>query len=140
MFRPVSESSKDAAGTFNGQWSARVVSTATSQHGPGGWTLTCPDRAGTDLGIISVENGTASVAAGKDNKMSTYVSDSGRFRFEIPTGVVMAASGTSDSSLSNGDITLIMHGSLSSGKGLYTVGIAEFSNSGCTSKVAFSKL
>ncbi len=140
VLRPVSESGKDTTGSFDGKWSAKIVSTASRQHGPGGWELTCPNRAGTDLGIISVVNGTASIPAGPDNGTSAYVSNSGKFRFEIPTDVVMAASGTSDESISNGAVTLIVNGSLSSGKGLFTVGIKEFSDSGCTSKVVYTKL
>jgi hypothetical protein len=140
VLRPVSESNKDTSGSYDGRWSAKIVSTASSQHGSGGWTLSCPDRAGTDLGIISVANGTASIQAGPEDNTRAYVSESGKFRFEIPTEVIAAAAGTSDSSLGNGAITLIMNGSLNTGKGLFTVGIKEFSNSGCTSKVVYTKL
>jgi len=140
VVKQVSESNSATSGTFDGRWQATVVNTAGLQYGPDNWQFTCDDRSGQDLGVIVVENGKAQSPWDANGKATTFVSNKGKFRFAIPTGIVAAASGTSDTSISNGNMTAIIYGSLKSGKGKFTMGIKEFGNAGCTSKISFTKL
>ena len=133
----VDQSDRDTAGAFDGVWNAKVVSTTTNQPLPGGWQVKCSDRTGEDLGNIVVSNGEASL---HKDVPGTFVSSSGRFRFAIPMTEIATASARSDSSITNGKMTYIMYGSLESGKGTTLVGVAQFGNSGCHSKVKFKKL
>lgn len=134
--RPVAESSRDTSGSFDGQWIAVVKNTPPTQYGPGNWELTCADRTGQKIGPFVVDNGIASMSA----EAQTYVNENGKFRFEIPISTIAASSGTSDSTISNGKMTIIMHGSLKKGAGKMTFGIKEFGNAGCTSKVEYRKV
>ncbi|MEM7258951.1 MAG: hypothetical protein AAF404_16360 [Pseudomonadota bacterium] len=140
VVKPVSESNKNTSGTYDGRWVATITNTAGTQYGPGNWQFTCADQTGKRVGIVSVADGKAQLSWDEDGKNSTYVGDNGKFRFEVSTGVVAAAGGTSDSSIGNGAMTLLIYGSLQSGKGNYTAGIAEFGNAGCTSKVKFTRM
>ena len=54
--KPISESSRDTSGTFDGQWAGTIESTAGQQYGPGNWTFTCDDRSGDRFGPISVKD------------------------------------------------------------------------------------
>lgn len=137
MLKQVDQSDRDTTGTYDGLWNATVVSTVTNQPQPGGWVTRCGDRSGEDLGNFVVSNGEASLGA---ELPSTYVNESGNFRFAIPLEEVATASTRSDASITNGNMTYILHGSLKSKKGKTTLGIAQFGNSGCTSKIKFKKL
>lgn len=135
VLSPVSESKKDSSGQYDGKWHGIVKSTASKQSGGGGWELSCADMAGQNLGTISVANGVATL--GKD---TAFINQSGQFRFEIPVNEVAAASGTSDATISNGKMTIIMYGSLEKQSGTLTYGIAQFSNNGCSSKVVYKQV
>lgn len=137
VVKPISEANKDTSGAFDGQWIGTIQSTPARQQGPGNWTMTCTDRTG-DKFAINVSGGEANMPlANRQN--NTYVNSKGQFRFEVPTESSASASGTSDSSLNNGAITLILTGSLTDQSGNFVIGIAELANSGCTSKVAYEK-
>ncbi len=138
VLKQVSESNRDETGQYDGNWKGTIKSTASKQSLGGNWTLTCGDRAGTNLGIISVVDGVATI--GKRNISTAFVNQSGKFRFEIPIEEVAAASGTSDATISNGKMTILMYGSLESGTGKYTLGIAQFGNNGCSSKVVYERV
>jgi len=135
--KPVSSSDRDQSGTFDGTWSATVVNTPRTQYGPSNWEFTCGDQSGRSLGEITVSNGVAQTQM-VDQK--TFVNRDGKFRFEIPMGVVAAASGKSDATIHNGDMTFIIYGSLKEAKGSMVYGIAEFRNNGCRSSVKFQRL
>jgi len=134
--KPVSQSDRDQSGAFDGVWNATVVNTPRIQYGPGNWEFSCGDQTGRSLGKIMVNNG---VAKTQMVDQQAYVNSSGRFKFEIPMGEVAAASGTSDSTITNGDMTFILSGSLKSEKGSMVYGIAEFGNTGCRSSVEFKR-
>jgi hypothetical protein len=140
VVKPVSESNKDTDGTFDGRWLTTVTNTPGKQNGPGNWQFTCADQTDERLGIVTIDDGKAIFSWDQDGKSPAFVSDSGKFRFEIPTGIIASAGGTSDSQISNGDMTALIYGSLQSGKGKYTLGVAEFGNAGCTSAVKFEKM
>lgn len=140
VVKPVSEANKVESNVYDGRWVATGVNTASKQLAPGNWEFTCADRSGDRIGVIVVENGRAQFSWDEAGNSPAFVSKKGKFRFEIPTGVVAAAAGTSDSSISRGDMTALVYGSLESGKGKFTMGIAEFGNAGCTSTVEFKRL
>ena len=133
----VDQSDRDTTGTFDGVWNAKVVNTTTNQPLPGGWKVTCTDRTGENLGNFLVADGEASL--GKDLP-GAYVSSKGNFRFVVPMTEIATASTRSDSSITNGKTTYFLYGSLESGKGTTLLGVAQFGNSGCRSKVAFKKV
>ncbi len=137
--RPVSEDNKYTSSKYNGNWQSKAVRTASKQYAAGGWELTCADLAGSDLGTINVNNGVATLGNG-NNISTTFVNKAGKFRFEIPTTEVAAAHGTSDFSLNNTQMKVILHGSLKKESGKLTFAIAEFGHNGCTTKVAFNKV
>ena len=139
VMKQVSESDKDTAGIYNGQWQGTALSTASKQYGPDNWELNCNDMAGKNVGRLSVENGVAQINI-FGGVQQAFVNDEGRFRFEVPMKEVAAASTGSDSSLSRGAMTFILYGSLEKQRGTMTFGIAEFSNNGCSSKVGLKKL
>lgn len=134
---PVSESSRTNSDAYDGRWLVTVVSTASKQHLPGGWVFTCPDRAGERIGLVVVNDGQAQMSWDEKGETPAFVNNRGKFRLEVPTGIVAAASSGSDSSISRGDMTALLYGSLKTGKGNFTLGVAEFANAGCTSKVEF---
>ncbi len=136
--RQVDQSDRDRAGVYDGVWSGLIVSTAAKQPGPGNWLMDCGDMAGTQMSNIVVDDGVASLGGQEDSPVAN-VSAFGKFRFVIPMSEVATAAGRSDSSINNGDMTLIMYGSLRTQKGSLTIGIADFGNNGCTSEVEFSK-
>jgi len=136
--KPVTESSKDTSGTFDGRWVGSVESTAQSQYGPGNWKFSCNDRSGERFGFI-VENGQATMQL-MDRQNVTYVNADGQFRFEVPTEIDAKAGGRSDLSVNDGAITLILIGSLSDQKGSFTIGVAQFANNGCTSEISYQKI
>ncbi len=138
VLRQVSESDKDQTGQYDGNWKGTIKSTASTQSLGGNWTMSCADRAGTSLGTFSVNGGVATI--GESQLITAFVNQSGKFRFEIPIAEVAAASGTSDATISNGKMTILLYGSLENGTGKYTQGIAEFANNGCTSKVAYERV
>lgn len=137
VVKPISEANKDTSGAFDGRWTGTIKSTPAKQQGPGNWTMTCTDRTG-DKFAINVSGGEANMGlANRQNK--TFVNSKGQFRFEVPTGSNVTASGTSDSSLNDGSVTLILTGSLEDMAGNFIIGIADLSNAGCTSKVIYER-
>ncbi len=137
VIRPVAESDKDTSGTYDGRWTGLVTRTAKKQVGPGNWTFNCNDRSG-DKYMIDINNGT--VTTNYNNlRHSTFINTGGKFRFEIPTERAAKAAGTSDKSINNGDITVILVGALDEPKaGSVTFSIAEL-NAGCSSTIAYTQ-
>jgi len=133
--KQVSESARDTSGTYDGEWMVVVENTAGHQYGPGNWEFECADRSGEKLGPFIVSDGVASISS----ENQTYVNSKGKFRIVLPLSVKAAASGTSDSTLTNDQMTLFIHGSLEKQAGYMKVGIADLSNAGCTSTVSFHK-
>ncbi len=139
VLKPVAESNRDVAGSFNGSYQGIVTNTALVQQAQGNWQFNCHDITGKNVGVISVVDGIATLGE-EEGTPTAFVSKNGKFRFEIPLQEVAAAAGTSDATISNGNITIILYGSLDKGAGSMTYGIAEFANNGCTSKVEYKKI
>ena len=100
--------------------------------------MTCSDWS--DEFEVLIANGKVSVLQG-DQVASTYISSAGKFRLEIPTGYSVSASISSEAEMDNGRITLVLHGNLKhkTPQGQFVVGIAQFGNSGCRSKVKYRR-
>lgn len=137
---PVSESSRTNSDAYDGRWLVTVVSTASKQRVAGGWIFTCPDRSGERIGLVVVNDGQAKMSWDENGEAPAFVNNRGKFRLEVPTGIVAAASSISEASISRGDMTALLFGSLKTGKGNFTLGVAEFANAGCTSKVEFKQV
>ncbi len=133
---PISETNKDPNGTFDGQWKANVLKSPATQYLPGNWRLSCSGKP-WDF-AFRVDDSLASIDY-RQTKHFAYVDKAGRFRFEVPMNNNSTASGTSDISITRGERTMIINGSLKNTSGRITFGVAEFANQGCSAKVAYSK-
>ncbi len=135
--RVTPESERDRSGTYDGDWIA-VVAKAASPQEIQEWSMTCSDWS--DEFEVLISDGKVSVLQG-DQVASTYVSTAGKFRLEIPTGYRVGASNASEAQMDNGNITLVLHGNLKhkTPQGQFVVGVAQFGNSGCTSKVKYKR-
>ncbi len=138
VLRPVQETDKDTSGSFNGRWLGEVISTAPVQSGPGNWRLNCSDASGSKFMMV-VNDGVVNYGSPPD-QASAFINSDGKFRIESPLEEEVKADDSSVESVGNGKVTLIIYGSLASGKGSVTFGIAQFSNNGCTSKIDFTKV
>lgn len=137
VLRPVAESDKDPSGSFDGPWQVVINKAPGIQYGPGNWTFNCTGEEG-ELGLM-VRNSVAQISFER-RFHEAFVSQSGRFRFEVPLLQAAKSSGTSDSSLDRGEMTLIIRGSLDEGAGFLTWGVKEFANDGCTSGLDITRL
>ena len=138
LITPVSEKNRDASGTYDGRWVATHVFTANTQTVQR-WRMNCSEP--TESFRMAVVNGVL-IAQGSDGAVETYVNTDGKFRLEMPTSSEIREAGGSDFSLSDGKVTIILQGDLSDAEpeGLFTFGIAQLGNSGCTSKYSFAKI
>ncbi|MBX2880969.1 MAG: hypothetical protein KTR32_13590 [Granulosicoccus sp.] len=132
----IKEKDKDLSGTYDGQWKADVLRSPATQYGPDNWRFNCSGKP--QQFSFSVNDSQAAVNY-KEVSHTTYVDKNGKFRFEIPMDVNMSASGTSDSSIDRGAMTMIIVGTLKSNTGRITYGIEQFANQGCSAKINYSK-
>ena len=137
-FRPVSEQKKDTTGSFDGRWVAVAGSTASTQQ-VGNWRMICTNQQDKRYGPITVSNGEVSATLGT-NSGKGFIDATGVFRVEVPTDATARETGTSDGSIGNGAITVILNGSLADQAGFLTFGIAEFANAGCATSVTYNKV
>jgi len=133
---PISENDKDPNGTFDGQWKANVLKSPATQFLPGNWRLSCSGKPWEFT--MNVNDSRARIDFQQAGHFA-FVDKAGRFRFEIPMNNDTTASGTSDISITRGQRTMIINGSLENTSGRITFGVAEFSNQGCTAKIAYSQ-
>lgn len=134
VLAPISEANKDPDGRYDGNWIGNVKKSPATQYGPGNWTFNCNGKPWKFN--FSVDKSLASIDYQKTNHFA-YVDKAGRFRFEVPMNNTTTASGTSDSSITRGDRTMIINGSLKSSSGRITFGIEQFANQGCSAKVDY---
>ena len=90
---------------------------------------------------MGVSNGVLWIDGGEP-KVETYISSKGEFRLEMPTSTKIRESEGSSRGIGNGKITMILLGDFSGAepKGVFTMGIAQLGNAGCTSKYSFAKI
>ena len=138
VMAPVSESSRDHSGAYDGQWVANHVFTPDTQTLQG-WQMRC--RKPMDSIAMVVADGVVR-PAGSNADIETFVSVAGRFRFDIPLDSKVREAGGSVGSISQGKVTMILRGNLAESQrtGRLTLGVAEFGNGGCTSSYSFQKV
>lgn len=131
--QPLTESERDIRGVYDGRWIAHVSKPAKTQH-VAQWVFTCPGEA-YDLPFI-VRGGRLQLADGE-----TWVNRDGKFRLEVPSDRKLKESAGSGDSISRGQVTIILQGSLAgnSPSGYITAGVEQFGNNGCSSKVRYER-
>lgn len=139
MTRATEESDKDTTGKFDGLWSVQVHKSPALQFIQN-WQLSCANLE-RKTNILVKDGKIVSLAGQNSTQANTYVSQKGVFRYVQPLADKATASGTSDVSMSDGAAKIIFSGKLSdtSGKGILTIGIAQFAYDGCKARVTFSK-
>jgi len=138
VFRPTEFTDRDLSGKFDGPWRVIVSKGAGIQYIEN-WEFTCADMS--QEFDFTVKESTIVLSSEKSEAIA-YVSRPGKFKISLPLTSKSKSSGNSDSSLSRAENTLILRGRLSdeNGKGLFTIGVAEFANAGCTSSVKFERI
>ncbi len=133
--RQVTAEFRDTTGRFDGVWLAQMLDTPSPQVVQN-WRINC--QSFKQAIPISVDNGRVEAKI-NDEVHWSYLSLSGRFRLEIPTGLRMSAPISTTDSLVDGRVTLILQGDLSREprRGKFTFGIAQFANAGCTTAVRY---
>jgi len=133
----VSEKNRDTTGTFDGIWTVDVQKAAGTQY-YGKWHVSCGDMRRSFN--MRVNDGTMTLSDAADAKKA-FVSAGGVFKITLPMSDDAQASGNSSSTISNGDMQMILTGTLAASdgnsKGYITYGIAEMGYAGCTAKTKF---
>lgn len=139
MTRATDESDRDLTGKFDGLWSVEVHKNPALQFIQN-WQLSCANLE-RKTNLLVRDGKIVSLAGQNSTQANTYVSQKGVFRYVQPLADKATAAGTSDVSMSDGAAKLIFSGKLGdkSGKGILTIGIAQFAYDGCKAKVTFSK-
>lgn len=131
----VPEEFRDTTGRYDGAWRAQMLETE-GQQTIQGWKVNCSPMK---LAIpLVVENGEVTTRI-NDSEFKGFISNSGRFRVEIPTQMKMSASISSEADLRDGSITLILQGDLNHAPpaGRFTLGVADLGNDGCSTPVRY---
>lgn len=131
LLKPIKESDKDTTGEYNGTWTLTQKALAANQS-VGDKLFKCTFYNST--AIIRVNNGVGQLRYGKYSGKGN-ISNKGAFYIEIPTEHGFKSSSGTNSS--QNAITYIFKGFLAkdASKGLYTIGMAELNNSGCSTKL-----
>lgn len=135
---PVSESDKDSSGNYDGRWLGTITNTPGTQQSVGNVSyMRCGDRSGQVIGPFKVTDGSFRLNYRGEN-VTTNINSSGGFKATVPlkTGKFY---GGGASFVSKKD-TLIVSGSLETGKGTYRVSTVDLGGAGCASALAFKKL
>lgn len=138
LVKPVSEDDRDTSGSYDGRWLATHTFTAETQIVQN-WRMTCNEPS-EKFGLV-VSDGVLWID-GREPKVETYISSKGEFRLEMPTSSKIRESEGTSRGIGNGKITMILLGDFSGAepKGVFTMGIAQLGNAGCTSKYSFAKI
>ncbi len=131
----VTESDKDATGQYDGLWKVSVQPGARTQFPYGRWRSNCKDMSRTLQ--LAVKDGVATLS-NVNGKHKTYVDNSGRFRYEIPSNQRRVALG-GGAELDAGEVTYIVTGNLARQSGSWVDGVRQFGNSGCKTSMTFAK-
>ncbi len=136
--KQIDSENRDTSGQYDGVWDVSVGKGRTLQYVQN-WQFNCGDMSNSFQ--FAVRDGTIGLQSSKAN-VTGYVSSQGRFKMYLPIEGEASASGTSDSSINNGERRLVLQGRLGeeTGEGFFTVGIAEFGYAGCTSKTQFKRV
>lgn len=133
--RTVAKEFKDTSGRFDGVWLAHMLETPSPQVVQN-WRINC--QSFNQSIPISVSGGRVEAKI-NDELHWSYLSLSGRFRLEIPTGLRMSSPISTSDSLTDGRVTLVLQGDLlrEPRRGKFTFGISQFANAGCTTTVRY---
>jgi len=126
----------DSEGKFNGVWEVQVSKNGGRQQ-VANWTLRCGDMS--NRFSIQVNNGILTFS-NSDKAPTYYVSKNGSFKLNFPIAQKARESATSDGTMSNGNVRIILQGNLNKGVGFLTHGIAELGYGGCTAKTKMKRL
>ncbi|MFK7994075.1 MAG: hypothetical protein AB8B87_08045 [Granulosicoccus sp.] len=131
----VREADKDPAFSFDGNYLMTVDHPGGRQEMGSGWYIDC---SGTRLeSPLTIANSEISWQAGPESVVNGFIDSNGKFRLEQ----LLEDDIRSDSTLSDGSITLILQGDVSGDvmKGLLVYGVAQFTKKGCSYPVSYSK-
>ena len=126
----------DSEGKYNGVWQVLVSKNGGRQQ-VANWTLRCGDMS--NKFSISVNDGVLSFS-NSENAPTYYVAKNGNFKVNFPIAQKAKESATSDGTMANGNVRIILQGNLEKGTGFITHGIAELGYGGCTAKTKFNLL
>lgn len=138
--KQVSEENKDPTFQYDGLYSAIV-------NHPGGiqyiqqWQMNC--GAQEFEFEFAVKESVIDMGISKPGTQQTgFVGTDGQFRVPIPTDKAIKASGTSDVTMDQGQVTLILQGELKGDKpfGYFVYGVKQFNNRGCSYRMNFTKI
>ena len=137
--KPVPDSERDTAGTYDAVWRVSILDATTTRQPFGNWIMNCEDMAWE----FNVQvNGGVMKTVLDDTEHTANVDTEGNFMMVIPTPHTSSANPSAAGSIQRGAITLFVSGDLDgeSPSGNYRAGIEEFANNGCRTKVAFERL
>jgi len=134
----IKEENRDTTGAYDGTWKVDVQKSAGLQY-QGNWRMQCGDMQRTFY--VRVDDGAMTDRKGADAEKG-YISSDGVFKLIQPLSSKASATGSSSTTMANGDMKLILTGKLVPGsensKGHITYGIAEFGYGGCTAKTKYT--
>ena len=137
--KPVLEADKDPSFQYDGVYLATVEHKGGIQYIEN-WEFNCQPQ---DFEFqFAVNQSVVDMGADKSGTQQTgFVDKNGRFRVPIPTDDAIKASGRSDSTINDGQVTLILQGELKGDKpfGYFVHGIKQFNNKGCSYRMDFQK-
>lgn len=128
---------RDQAGKYDGNWLAETIETRSPQSIQG-WKIKC-----TPMQLVIpmvIDEGVVTTKI-NDSAFTGFISANGRFRLEIPTQMKMSNSISSEKTLNDTSITLILQGDLSRSppSGGFTLGVADLGDKGCTTTVRYTE-
>jgi len=136
---PVLESNKDPSFQYDGVYLASVNHAGGIQYIEN-WEFNCSPQEfefqfAVNESVVDMGTNEAGV------QQTGFVDKDGRFRVPIPTDNSIRASGRSDSTINNGQVTIILQGELKGDNpfGYYVQGVKQFNNKGCSYRMNFSK-
>lgn len=143
--RPVAEASKDPDYRYDGNY------VATVRHSGGiqfidQWHINCATqdfnfRLHVEESVVYIDDFNTAKHNGED-RQSGFVDRDGRFRFQFDTDRSIRAYNSSDDTIFQAKITLILQGKLSGEKpfGYYAEAVREFVNRGCSYRMYFERI
>ncbi len=137
--KPVTESMRDVAGTYDGVWKTVDMNTIRTQY-TGLWTFNC--SGSSEEFAIMIENSVVRLFGDTtDSTQFTYIDDKGHFLLKIPSTQRATASEKSDV-LFNSKVTTSIEANLSEENptGSLVIGIARANNRGCKTTFSLNKI
>lgn len=137
--KPVAEANKDPSFQYDGVYLATVKHAGGIQYIES-WEFNCSPQEfefqfAVNESVVDMGTNEAGV------QQTGFVDKDGRFRVPIPTDNAIRASGRSDATIDNGQVTIILQGELKGDKpfGYYVQGVKQFNNKGCSYRMNFTK-